>query len=61
MVKKVKRFLVLALFSFFWASKYADAAKVCLVPTSDDGKLKYNGGIVKSLSAYEVAQDLCGY
>ena len=61
MVKKVKRFVVFILFSFFYSllsSKAAEAAKVCLTPKSDDNYLKYDGGKTTA-SAQDVADEVC--
>ena len=61
MVKKVKRFIVFVLFSFFYsllAGKVSEAATVCLAPKSSNAKLKYNGN-VENVTAQDVADDQC--
>ncbi len=62
MVKKVKRFIVFVLFSFFYsllAGKAAEAASVVLVPKSGNN-LKYNGNPVTTTPAASIA-DAVGY
>ena len=66
MVKKVKRFLVFVLFSFFYSllsGKVAEAAnaRVCLAPKSESVDLKYNGASDAGVTAQDVADDICGY
>ena len=59
MVKKVKRFVVFVVFSFFYsllAGKTAEAASVCLVPKDANGNLKYNGAST-AVSAETIAQE----
>ena len=61
MVKKVKRFLVFVLFSFFYsllAGKVSEAATVCITPKSGNN-LKHNGNVVSTVTAQAVADDLC--
>ena len=61
MVKKVKRFVVFVLFSFFYsllAGKTAEAAKVCVTPKSGSD-LRYNGGVVSTSSAQNIADIIC--
>lgn len=64
MVKRVKRFLVFMLFSFFYSlltNKSAEAdtsATVCLVPKTSGGKVKYNG-VATSDMAQDVAESIC--
>ena len=65
MVKKVKRFVVFILFSFFYsllAGKTAGAAgRVCLVPKSATGDLRYNGKDVVGTAASSIgdSSDFC--
>ena len=62
MVKKVKRFIVFVLFSFFYsllAGKTAEAAKVVLVPQTNDSKLKYND-IDQAETAESIANAVAG-
>ena len=63
MDKKVKRFILMVLFSFFYSllsgkSASAASARVCLVPRSGDD-LKYNGQVVSGISAETIAKELC--
>ena len=63
MVKKVKRFIVFVLFSFFYSflmGRTAEAAgtnTVCLIPKSGT-KLKYNG-VVTDTDVTAVVSDVC--
>ena len=47
MVKKVKRFIVFVLFSFFYSLLAGKVAKAtpsfCIIPKTEDGKLFYHG------------------
>ena len=65
MVKKVKRFIVFVLFSFFYSllsGKTAEAARsseIILIPKSADNKMIYNGAAT-NISTHEL-DDKIGY
>ena len=65
MVKKVKRFIVFILLSFLYsllfnrpAEAASKGARVCLIPKTKTGNLKYNG-VDAGVDARQVGAEMC--